>query len=106
LEEAMTSETTEFCQITTTMSGRREADTLARAVLDTGLAEHVQLDGVTSYVMTSDGVDVLPELRLTVRTRTEFAGDVVRLLRSGHEYEPEDVVVDVVAILDGVPVTT
>ncbi|WP_419707941.1 divalent cation tolerance protein CutA [Promicromonospora sp. NFX87] len=101
------SETTEFCQITTTMSGRRAADTLARSVLDTGLAEHVQLDGgVTSYVMTSDGVDELEELRLTVRARTEFAGDVVQLLRSGHEYDPEDVVVDVLAILDGVPVTT
>jgi uncharacterized protein involved in tolerance to divalent cations len=102
----MTSETTEFCQITTLMSGRREADTLARAVLETGLAEQVQLDGVTSYVMTPDGVDVNPdELRLTVRARTERAGDVVHLLRSGHEYEPEDVVIDVVAILDGVPVT-
>lgn len=100
--------TTEFCQITTTMSGRRDADTLARAVLDTGLAERVQLDtGVTSYVMTSDGVAVNPdELRLTVRARTEHAGDVVHLLRSGHEYDPEDVVIDVVAILAGVPVTT
>lgn len=92
---------TEFCQITTSMSGPRDADTLARAVMETGLAEQVQLDGVTSYAMTSDGVDVLPELRLTVRARTEFAADVVRLLRSGHDYEPEDVVVDVVAILDG-----
>jgi len=73
---------------TTTVSGRADADRLARGLVESRLAACVQIDGpITSVYTWQDKLETAPEFRLTVKFPAANAGALESWLRANHPYD-------------------
>ena len=78
----------EILSITTTVGSMDAARTLARQILEDGLAACVQLDaGVTSLYRWKGELHDEPEVRLVIKTRPECEVALQALFASHHPYE-------------------
>ena len=93
----------EAIQVVTTTAERKDADALAKAVLDKRLGACVQISGpIDSSYWWNNRLETAAEWAVTIKTQRELYGDVERLLLELHPYdEPEIMAIDVAQVSAG-----
>lgn len=78
----------EIVTVTTTVGSRSEAEALAHAILEAGLAACVQLEeGLTSYYRWEGKAQQDAEVRLTIKTLASALPGLQALLGDKHPYD-------------------
>jgi periplasmic divalent cation tolerance protein len=89
----------DYIQVTTTVATRADADRIARALVERGLAACVQVAGpIASTYRWKGAIETAEEWLCFAKTRRERYADVESAIRELHPYEvPEIVAVAIVA---------
>jgi periplasmic divalent cation tolerance protein len=93
----------EAIQVVTTTGERKDADALAKAVLDARLAACVQVSGpIDSSYWWNGRLETAREWKLTMKTRRDLYAKLEKLIVANHPYEqPEILATPVVEISPG-----
>ncbi len=79
--------------VTTTTAEKREAETLAAAILDARLAACVQISGpIESHYFWNARQETATEWVCTIKTRRDFFGKLDALLQEIHPYDEPEVI--------------
>jgi len=85
-------------QVTTTTSERKDADALARAILDQRLAACVQISGpIDSSYWWNDRLETAREWVVTIKTRKDLYKPLEKLLLEQHPYDQPEIVATAIA---------
>lgn len=85
-------------QVTTTTPSEADADRIAAALLDAGLAACVQIDGpITSRYRWQGAIEHATEWRCVAKTTAALAEPAVAAIVAAHPYDVPEVLVTVVA---------
>src|SRR5437763_810341 len=88
----------EALQVVTTISERKDAETLADAILESRLAACVQLSGpIDSRYWWNGRIEKATEWLLTIKTRHDLYKRLEKLLLDQHPYDQPEIIGTVVA---------
>ena len=76
-----------FLLVVTTVGRRDEADRLARALVDRGLAACAQISAIDSFYAWDGAVQHEPEFRILFKVAANAYDDAERAIRQLHSYE-------------------
>lgn len=80
-------------QVTTTTAERKDADALARAVLDQRLGACVQISGpIDSSYWWNDRLETAREWIVTIKTRKDLYKPLEKLLLEQHPYDQPEII--------------
>jgi periplasmic divalent cation tolerance protein len=83
----------EALQVVTTIAERKDADTLADAVLESRLAACVQISGpIDSRYWWNDRIEKSSEWLLTIKTRRDLYKRLEKLLLEQHPYDQPEII--------------
>ena len=87
-----------FCVAMTTCEAPEEANALASALLEAGLAACVQMCPITSVYRWEGNIEQSAEISISIKTTEAKISEIERFLERNHSYEvPELVVLPIVA---------
>lgn len=90
------------CIALTTVSTRKQADDLARRMVQTAAAACVQIDGPITSVYRYDGLQQESEYRLTIKSHHDAIGRLRQLVEQHHPYEePQWIELDATTVASG-----
>ena len=76
-----------FFLVVTTVGRRDEADRLARALVERGLAACAQISAIDSFYAWEGAIHHDPEFRIVFKVATAACDDAERAIRELHAYE-------------------
>jgi uncharacterized protein involved in tolerance to divalent cations len=92
---------TGFVTVLTTTASEAEAETIADALLQDGLAACVQIAGIRSRYVWQGAVQREPEQLLLIKTRAELFEPVRARIRTLHSYDTPEIVALPIGAGDG-----
>jgi len=75
------------CIVITTCSGRKQAETLAKSIIEEKLAACVQLSDISSFYRWDGKLCHEDEVKLLIKTREEFYDQLEKHISANHEYD-------------------
>ena len=81
-----------YCMIIVTCPSEAQAQDLASGIIEKRLAACVQLSPITSFYVWKGKVHKDPEIRLTIKTRSELYDPLEKFIVTCHGYEVPQII--------------
>ena len=81
-----------YCMVITTVSGRDDAEKLAKAIVEQQLAACVQLNDIDSYYIWDKKLTVDTEVRLMIKTVDKNYKKLEKYILVNHPYEIPEII--------------